>query len=142
MNILFRDANTTIIVLFHFHLPQNTHFLCLFFSISNYFPDPKMQTRVNGWEGFDLERKEGMEGLQTGGSFFCFPQYFNPALALLFCHPDPKSQNSFIEEDADSFARMAEMYYRKRLELMKLIGEFYRAYRALAERYDHEKNTS
>lgn len=42
-----------------------------------------------------------------------------------------------IEEDADSFARRAEMYYKKRPELMKLVEEFYRAYRALAERYNH-----
>ncbi|XP_028074185.1 protein NETWORKED 1A-like [Camellia sinensis] len=42
-----------------------------------------------------------------------------------------------IEEDADSFARRAEMYYKKRPELMKLVEEFYRAYHALAERYDH-----
>ncbi|CAN1270950.1 Protein NETWORKED 1D [Linum perenne] len=42
-----------------------------------------------------------------------------------------------IEEDADSFARRAEMYYKRRPELMKLVEEFYRAYRALAERYDH-----
>ncbi|CAL5442129.1 unnamed protein product [Camellia sinensis] len=42
-----------------------------------------------------------------------------------------------IEEDTDSFARRAEMYYKKRPELMKLVEEFYRAYRALAERYDH-----
>ncbi|KAG1347732.1 protein NETWORKED 1A [Cocos nucifera] len=42
-----------------------------------------------------------------------------------------------IEEDADSFAKRAEMFYRKRPEIMKLVEEFYRAYRALAERYDH-----
>ncbi|MQL90754.1 hypothetical protein Taro_023356 [Colocasia esculenta] len=42
-----------------------------------------------------------------------------------------------LEEDADSFARRAEMYYKKRPELLKLVEEFYRAYRALAERYDH-----
>ncbi|XP_022956234.1 protein NETWORKED 1B-like isoform X1 [Cucurbita moschata] len=41
-----------------------------------------------------------------------------------------------IEEDADSFARRAEMYYNKRPELIKVVEEFYRAYRALAERYD------
>ncbi|KAF3780364.1 NETWORKED 1A protein [Nymphaea thermarum] len=29
------------------------------------------------------------------------------------------------------------MYYKKRPELMKLVEEFYVAYRALAERYDH-----
>ncbi|KAL8153694.1 hypothetical protein V2J09_011454 [Rumex salicifolius] len=42
-----------------------------------------------------------------------------------------------INEDADSFARRAEMYYKKRPELMRLIEDLYRAYRALAERYDH-----
>ncbi|KAM0016897.1 putative protein Networked (NET), actin-binding (NAB) [Helianthus debilis subsp. tardiflorus] len=42
-----------------------------------------------------------------------------------------------IEEDADSFARRAEMYYKKRPDLMKLVEELYKAYCALAERYDH-----
>ncbi|KAF2284258.1 hypothetical protein GH714_020099 [Hevea brasiliensis] len=48
-----------------------------------------------------------------------------------------KAMIKLIEEDADSFARRAEMYYKKRPELMTLVEEFYRAYRALAERYDH-----
>ncbi|XP_027193464.1 protein NETWORKED 1A-like [Cicer arietinum] len=48
-----------------------------------------------------------------------------------------KSMIKLVEEEADSFARKAEMYYKKRPELMKLVEEFYRAYRALAERYDH-----
>ncbi|KAK8507321.1 hypothetical protein V6N12_008662 [Hibiscus sabdariffa] len=48
-----------------------------------------------------------------------------------------KAMIKLIEEDADSFARRAEMYYKKRPELMKLVEEFYRAYRALAERYNH-----
>ncbi|XP_044487435.1 protein NETWORKED 1A-like [Mangifera indica] len=48
-----------------------------------------------------------------------------------------KAMIKLIEEDADSFARRAEMYYKKRPELMKLVEEFYRAYRALAERYDY-----
>ncbi|KAL8142553.1 hypothetical protein V2J09_015585 [Rumex salicifolius] len=42
-----------------------------------------------------------------------------------------------LEGNEDSFARRAEMYYKRRPELMKLVEEFYRAYRALAERYDH-----
>ncbi|KAF5950760.1 hypothetical protein HYC85_012753 [Camellia sinensis] len=46
-----------------------------------------------------------------------------------------KAMIKLIEEDADSFARRAEMFYKKRPELMKLVEEFYRAYRALAERY-------
>ncbi|KAG2322528.1 hypothetical protein Bca52824_015741 [Brassica carinata] len=48
-----------------------------------------------------------------------------------------KQMIKVIEEDADSFARRAEMYYKKRSELMKLVEEFYRAYRALAERYEN-----
>ncbi|KAI3439407.1 NAB domain-containing protein [Psidium guajava] len=44
---------------------------------------------------------------------------------------------NIIEEDADSFARRAEMYYKRRPELLQLVEEFYRAYRGLAERYDH-----
>ncbi|KAG6393097.1 hypothetical protein SASPL_147327 [Salvia splendens] len=48
-----------------------------------------------------------------------------------------KCMIKLIEEDADSFARRAEMYYKRRPELMKLVEEFYRAYHALAERYNH-----
>nr|XP_043611279.1 protein NETWORKED 1D [Erigeron canadensis] len=48
-----------------------------------------------------------------------------------------KAMIKLIEEDGDSFARKAEMYYKKRPELMKMVEELYRAYRALAERYDH-----
>ncbi|KAJ4825339.1 hypothetical protein Tsubulata_002684 [Turnera subulata] len=42
-----------------------------------------------------------------------------------------------IEEDGDSFRKRAEMYYKKRPELIHFVEESYRAYRALAERYDH-----
>uniref|UniRef100_A0A5B7AHF3 Putative myosin heavy chain, skeletal muscle-like n=1 Tax=Davidia involucrata TaxID=16924 RepID=A0A5B7AHF3_DAVIN len=42
-----------------------------------------------------------------------------------------------IDEDGDSFAKRAEMYYKKRPELISFVEEFYRAYRALAERYEH-----
>ncbi|XP_010531351.1 PREDICTED: protein NETWORKED 2D [Tarenaya hassleriana] len=42
-----------------------------------------------------------------------------------------------LEEDGDSFAKRAEMYYKKRPELITFVEESYRAYRALAERYDH-----
>lgn len=48
-----------------------------------------------------------------------------------------KDMLKLIEEDADSFAKRAEMYYKKRPELISLVEEFYRGYRALAERYDH-----
>lgn len=42
-----------------------------------------------------------------------------------------------IDEDGDTFAKRAEMYYRKRPELVNFVEDFFRSYRALAERYDH-----
>ena len=42
-----------------------------------------------------------------------------------------------IDDTGDSFAQRAEMYYRKRPELVNFVEEAFRAYRALAERYDH-----
>lgn len=44
-----------------------------------------------------------------------------------------------IEEDADSFAKRAEMYYKKRPELVSMVEDFYRTHRSLAERYDQVK---
>nr|AFK39717.1 unknown [Lotus japonicus] len=44
-----------------------------------------------------------------------------------------------IEEDADSFAQRAEMYYKKRPELVSMVEDFYRTHRSLAERYDQVK---
>lgn len=48
-----------------------------------------------------------------------------------------KRMLKLIEEDADSFAKKAEMYYQKRPELIRIVEDFYRMYRSLAERYDH-----
>ncbi|KAK4281089.1 hypothetical protein QN277_012624 [Acacia crassicarpa] len=45
-----------------------------------------------------------------------------------------------IEEDADSFAERAEMYYKKRPELIRMVADFYRTQRSLAERYDQVKS--
>ncbi|KAF3331670.1 putative leucine-rich repeat-containing protein [Carex littledalei] len=42
-----------------------------------------------------------------------------------------------LGEEADSFAKRAEMYYKRRPEVISNVEEAYRAYRALAERYDH-----
>ncbi|XP_011010814.1 PREDICTED: inner centromere protein-like isoform X2 [Populus euphratica] len=47
-----------------------------------------------------------------------------------------------IEPDADSFAQRAEMYYKKRPELISMVEDFYRAHRSLAERYDQLKSDS
>ncbi|KAG5403664.1 hypothetical protein IGI04_009783 [Brassica rapa subsp. trilocularis] len=48
-----------------------------------------------------------------------------------------KRMAKLIEEDADSFAKKAEMYYQKRPELLTLVDEFHRMYRSLAERYEN-----
>ncbi|XP_058110688.1 protein NETWORKED 4B [Magnolia sinica] len=48
-----------------------------------------------------------------------------------------KRMLKLIEEEGDSFAKKAEMYYQKRPELISHVEEFYRMYRSLAERYDH-----
>ncbi|XVF24727.1 hypothetical protein REPUB_Repub13aG0152100 [Reevesia pubescens] len=45
-----------------------------------------------------------------------------------------------IEEDAGSFAQRAEMYYKKRPELISLVEDFYRAHHLLAEWYDQVKS--
>ena len=47
-----------------------------------------------------------------------------------------KAMLKVIEEDADSFAKRAEMYYKKRPELVSMVEDFYRTHRSLAERYD------
>ncbi|XP_075519727.1 protein NETWORKED 4A-like isoform X1 [Primulina tabacum] len=47
-----------------------------------------------------------------------------------------KRMLKIIEGDADSFAKKAELYYKRRPELVNLVEEFYRRHRSLAERYD------
>nr|XP_033509112.1 protein NETWORKED 3A isoform X2 [Nicotiana tomentosiformis] len=47
-----------------------------------------------------------------------------------------------IEEDADTFAQRAEIYYKKRPQLINMIEEIYRAHRLLAEGYDQIKHTT
>ncbi|CAJ1931284.1 unnamed protein product [Sphenostylis stenocarpa] len=42
-----------------------------------------------------------------------------------------------LQEEGDSFAKRAEMYYKRRPELINFVEESFKAYRALAERYDH-----
>lgn len=42
-----------------------------------------------------------------------------------------------IEADADSFAQRAEMFYKKRPELISIIQDLYSSHRSLAEQYDH-----
>lgn len=42
-----------------------------------------------------------------------------------------------IDEDGESFAKRAEMYYKRRPELLNFVEDFFRSYRALSERFDH-----
>ncbi|QCD90710.1 Protein Networked NET [Vigna unguiculata] len=48
-----------------------------------------------------------------------------------------QSVMKLLAEEGDSFAKRAEMYYKRRPELMSFVEESFKAYRALAERYDH-----
>lgn len=48
-----------------------------------------------------------------------------------------KEMLRLIEEEGDSFAKKAEMYYERRPMLVSHVEDFYRMYRALAERYDN-----
>ncbi|XP_061367268.1 protein NETWORKED 2D-like [Gastrolobium bilobum] len=52
---------------------------------------------------------------------------------------EEKVQNvlKLLEEEGDSFAKRAEMYYKRRPELINFVEESFRAYRSLADRYDH-----
>ena len=63
---------------------------------------------------------------------------------LLFAELDKKTESmlKLIEADADSFAQRAEMYYKKRPELISMVEDFYRTHRSLAERYDQLKSDS
>ncbi|KAJ8527273.1 hypothetical protein K7X08_029750 [Anisodus acutangulus] len=49
---------------------------------------------------------------------------------------------SIIEEDGNSFAQRAEMYFNKRPQLVNMVEEIYRAHRLLAEGYDQTKCAS
>ncbi|XP_058092998.1 protein NETWORKED 3C-like [Magnolia sinica] len=51
-----------------------------------------------------------------------------------------KAMLTLIQDDGDSFAQRAETYYKKRPELVKLVEDFYRSYRSLAERYHRLKS--
>ncbi|KAF5785145.1 putative protein Networked (NET), actin-binding (NAB) [Helianthus annuus] len=63
----------------------------------------------------------------------------SPWLQSTLAELDNKTESmlNLIEQEADSFAKRAEMYYKKRPELIKQIEDFYRTYRALALHYDH-----
>ncbi|KAE8695391.1 Detected protein of unknown function [Hibiscus syriacus] len=47
------------------------------------------------------------------------------------------SMLEIIDDDGDSFAKRAEIYFQKRQELVSFLEECFRAYQELAQRYDH-----
>ncbi|KAJ1292300.1 hypothetical protein BS78_02G381900 [Paspalum vaginatum] len=47
-----------------------------------------------------------------------------------------KQMLALIDQDADSFAQRAEMYYKKRPVLVDMLGDLYRTHRSLAEQHD------
>ncbi|KAK9161453.1 hypothetical protein Syun_007794 [Stephania yunnanensis] len=51
-----------------------------------------------------------------------------------------KAMLRLIEEDGDSFAQRAEMFYKRRPELVTMVGDFYRMHRSLAEGFDQLKS--
>ncbi|XP_062190568.1 protein NETWORKED 3C-like [Phragmites australis] len=53
-----------------------------------------------------------------------------------------KQMLKLIDQDADSFAQRAEMYYKKRPVLVDMLGDLYRTHRSLAGQYDLLKHGS
>ncbi|MBA0736477.1 hypothetical protein Gogos_010028 [Gossypium gossypioides] len=74
-------------------------------------------------------------------NFLTFPYFPLTSKCSFAAQLDSKTKAmlKLIEEDADSFAKRAEMYYKKRPELISLVEDFYRSHRLLAERYDQIK---
>lgn len=82
------------------------------------------------WWWFESDKKNDATPIKRS-------PWLNSALSEL--DEKTKAMLKIIEEDADSFAARAEMYYKKRPELMTMVEGFYKAHRSLAERYDQLK---
>ncbi|CAI9781132.1 unnamed protein product [Fraxinus pennsylvanica] len=68
----------------------------------------------------------------------------SPWLQSTLAELDEKKRKmlKLVEEDADSFAKRAEMYYKRRPELINMVEDLYRAHRSLADRYNQVKSES
>jgi len=68
----------------------------------------------------------------------------SPWLGSTLSELDDKTKQmlKLIDQDADSFAQRAEMYYKKRPVLVDMLGDLYRTHRSLAEQYDLLKHGS
>lgn len=65
----------------------------------------------------------------------------SPWLQSTLSELDEKTESMLriVEQDADSFAQRAEMYYKKRPQLINMVEDFYKTHRLLAEKYDQIK---
>lgn len=68
----------------------------------------------------------------------------SPWLQSTLSELDEKTESMLriVEQDADSFAQRAEMYYKKRPQLINMVEDFYKTHRLLAEKYDQIKSES
>ncbi|KAK3125947.1 hypothetical protein QOZ80_7BG0611790 [Eleusine coracana subsp. coracana] len=68
----------------------------------------------------------------------------SPWLSNTLSELDDKTKQmlNLIEQEADSFAQRAEMYYKKRPILVDMLGDLYRTHRSLAEQFDLLKHGS
>ncbi|KAJ8509760.1 hypothetical protein OPV22_000194 [Ensete ventricosum] len=66
----------------------------------------------------------------------------SPWLISTLAELDDKTKQMLrlVEDDADTFAERAEMYYKKRPQLVSMIEDFRRAHSSLAVRYDQLKS--
>lgn len=49
---------------------------------------------------------------------------------------------NIMQDDSDSFAKRAEMYYKKRPEFVQMVEDLTKSYRSLAQKYDHLRSDS
>ncbi|XP_031260951.1 protein NETWORKED 3C-like [Pistacia vera] len=53
-----------------------------------------------------------------------------------------KAMLDIMEDDSDSFAKRAEMYYKKRPELVQMVEDLTKSYRCLAQNYENLRSDS
>ncbi|PKA65000.1 hypothetical protein AXF42_Ash011602 [Apostasia shenzhenica] len=87
-------------------------------------------------------REQNMADLKIASHSWWFGSHSSakrsPWLKSTLSELEKKTQGmlNLIECEADSFAKRAEMFYKKRPELVSMIEDFYRSYRSLAEQHD------
>ncbi|KAL8129847.1 hypothetical protein V2J09_019002 [Rumex salicifolius] len=86
--------------------------------------------------------KNPLERMESRKSHSWWENHTNPrnarwlATSLKDMERNTVHMMKLIEDDEDSFARKAEMYYKRRPELITQVHEYQRMYRILAQRYE------